>query len=339
MKDRARMRAWMGLLAIAALLPGCSTAGDRAASGMCPADETCAPETPDGLYFTGEDEYDTLGTTAVNGVQIVTVLDSDMRSFLLPFDAVASAPTFRVLSVSPPNVRMQGLVPGTAKLRILKHGTQELFDRVSLATEAPTGLRLAPPGLLFVDVDVSQPWGIVAGADVPLEVHLPAPDGTDLVDDTTQVIGAHVVVNQYAWNGFTVRAPAAGRIALSVVAAGTVFDASPIVLDRVTDIQALPWGSWSLTAGELEIVCFTGFDDQTQVSGLSWTFSTSDPSVGLEPAGNCANVSPTTPGSLTLVASALGFSKTFSFMVVAHKTSTMSLPIGARGPTPGERAR
>ncbi len=345
----ARVRAWRSWSAVALVLGGCAIPGDRAATGACPVGESCAPQTPNGLYFRGEDIFGDLGTTAVGGVQVVSVLADQNEIFTLPFDAASDGPSFRVLSVEPPNVTIEGLAPGTSKLRILQRNTGLLFDRVNVKVAALAWVSIGPP--LLSDVDSTAPWAVAAGAEVPLELSLFAADATPLVDDTAVTISATplsdrtsvvdvAVASSFSWSSFTVRARAAGNFALTIDTAGTSFEQSLLAVDRVTDIALQPATLLTLVVGQPGTVCFTGLDDGTQVSGLPWTYSTTSAGVDLFADGNCVTVTASSQGSVNVAAAAFGFSKSFAFSVVASKTGSMSSPLVApRGPTPGDRAR
>src|SRR5712692_3228335 len=135
MRNPAGAVAWL-TFTLPIVLVGCAAPGERAGTcgffcpeTRCPGGESCSTDTPSGLYF-GGDGTGRPGVTAVGGRQTLTIYEGERGAELTrPFDASSTDPSLRVVSIRAPRVTLEAVTSGSAYLRILKPGTEFLYDR------------------------------------------------------------------------------------------------------------------------------------------------------------------------------------------------------------------
>lgn len=133
-------------------LVGCTTLGERAESGECPAGEVCSPDTPYGLHFIGNpmaDEFFLSGpsATAIGGTQEIELeyerVNGRRIAMDLPYVADDDgALGVRVLEQNGPIVTVGGQRSRKNYLRIVDPTTDELYDRYEIAGAAISDIRL-----------------------------------------------------------------------------------------------------------------------------------------------------------------------------------------------------
>ena len=138
------------------LVSGCQftpqSAGDRNASGTCPAGETCAPSTPSGLLFQGVALGGTLGgslpSLALGGTQRVRFFDARGDTNLLVMHRVDIDEAFVALpSVQQGSALLEGRATGSAFLRVVDLEGQ-LLDRTRVSVMPIANVRAAAPVLV-----------------------------------------------------------------------------------------------------------------------------------------------------------------------------------------------
>src|SRR6185369_6668325 len=113
--------------ALCALLPACDEAGERSATGTCPAGETCDSSVV-GLWFDGARPLEhTIVPVAIGANEVIFVCDQSTTWFRSgcsltahEFDAVSAAPEIvSVAHTAGAEVTLTGVGEGTTRLRIL----------------------------------------------------------------------------------------------------------------------------------------------------------------------------------------------------------------------------
>ncbi|MGE0400809.1 MAG: hypothetical protein AB7T06_29125 [Kofleriaceae bacterium] len=133
-------------------LVGCTTLGERAESGECPAGEVCSDLTPYGLHFIGNpmaDEFFLSGpsATAIGGTQEIELeyerANGLRYSLDLPWEADDDgALGVRVLEQEGSIVTVGGQRSRKNYLRIINPNSGELYDRYEIAGAAISDIRL-----------------------------------------------------------------------------------------------------------------------------------------------------------------------------------------------------
>ena len=269
----------LGLIGGAALALVASTeAGDRS-DGTCPAGETCAPETPDGLLFEGAPLGTwpalTAHTIAAGGRQTfrITYPGSDRAPFDLPFTADATGAGHAIVGTGPDRVSVSATGASTGHLRILDDAGQ-LYDRLSIESAHVTTMRAAPAyGTAYPHFDPPR-WAAFAGGEATVSIVLADGRGEQVVDEGLAV-RSPVPAVRTSWDSFTLTTPTAGIVALAVDA-GDVRDREvrvPVV--DVFDEIVVSAPQESGVGGDVR-VCFVpwlrggqaGSDDDTLVVGV-----------------------------------------------------------------------
>lgn len=153
--------------------------GDRAQAG-CPAEEVCSPETPSGLFFSGEAFYDEVGLIRLGPVLAGGSFDlgyRPMEGWMGDADVVSSdgavmtAEGLRdrpdLLSVG--GVRVRGVSEGEAMVRVVD-AKGRLYDRLPMSIYAMDHVDVH--NLLEPDVDV-----LITGCEAMMGIHLMVKDG------------------------------------------------------------------------------------------------------------------------------------------------------------------
>lgn len=359
-QSAAVMRHHLCALLIAGSVAGCALPGERAGSAncwsgdcepTCPAGETCSPDTPSGLHFSGAPLFDRFDggprTTAAGGVQRIGVLRSSTLGdyFESSFDAVTTD-AFEVAELSPPEVDVLATSEGSGYLRILEPGTDNLYDRVELHAAAVEVIEMTPAGKAWVDSGVPvDGWSLLAGTEVQIGVRLRGSDpGDALVDESMTVdvkSGAAPGADSQVWDVVNVIPDASGEVTLqATLGDGTahvqIFPISEKVDEIVRAMSYLDPGETPVVSPKAQAVfCFRAMDGDLAVAGLAWTFST-DADVEVEPLDSCAIVTPTALGPHTLTVQAGGQELLFDFEVVQSASSGKAkkipaLPSAGRG--------
>lgn len=352
-QSAAVMRHHLCALLIAGSVAGCALPGERAGSincwsddceHTCPEGETCSPDTPQGLYFSGASVFDQFSggprTTAVGGVQRIGVLrSSDLGDYFEgSFDAEATD-VFEIAELSPPEATVRATSEGFGYLRILEPGTDNLYDRVELDSAAVELIEMTPTGKQWVDPDVPvDGWSLLAGAEVLLGVRLRGSNLDDPLVDESMIIevksGAAAGVESAVWDVVGVLPDASGEVTLqATLGDGTShvqsFPISEKVDEIVRIISVLDQGEAPILAPKGQAVfCFRAMDAGFAVAGASWTFS-SDGDVEVEPFDSCAIVTATEIGPHTLTVQAGGQELLFEFEVVQSASSGKAKKIPA----------
>lgn len=347
------MRHHLCALLIAGSVAGCALPGERAGSvncwsddceHACPAGETCSPDTPQGLYFSGASVFDQFSggprTTAVGGVQRIGVLrSSDLEDYFEgSFDAEATD-VFEIADLSPPEATVRAASEGYGYLRILEPGTDNLYDRVQLDSAAVELVEMTPTGKYWVDPDVpADGWSLLAGADVLLGVRLRGANLDDPLVDESMIIevksGAAAGVESAVWDVVGVLPDASGEVTLqATLGDGTSHVQSFPITEKVDEIvritSVLDQGEAPILAPNGQAVfCFRAMDGAFAVAGVSWTFSAAE-DVKVEPFDSCAIVTATELGPHTLTVQAGGQELLFEFEVVQSASSGKAKKIPA----------
>jgi len=302
-------------LLFASLLPACPSVPPGRLD--CPEGETCSDATPSGLHFDGarirSHAFDfgaaDARATAVGGVQTY-----DISRGLEPLELEWTADSRGALAVDhvgASSAAVRGVSAGTSLLRIVDPETGELYDRTEIAA-AP----IASVGIVAVDEILLPGAGrlaIAAGARPVVGIALEDADGERLIDEALTVDATGASLERRGWDSVSVRADAAGPVALSIKAG----DLAPqrIELEAVDGIDAIVPGLSSpilsdqpLVAGGQALICFEGRRGDATVLGLGWTFAADADGLSTAPEllPNCAAFEPTAPGHVTITASAGG---------------------------------
>ncbi len=178
--------------------------GDRAATGACPAGETCSPIAPSGLRFIGPflggTASDRLGPTATGGTQTITVVGLEAGTpatlettsyWHLLLSTLAEDQTFVVDGVSP------GDTPIT-----VRDADGLLLDRVSLRTARIARIDVVRSG---GDENVTV---LDRGVRASLVVRLFSEDGERIVDEDLSVeVTAGASLVPVSWDCFDLELP------------------------------------------------------------------------------------------------------------------------------------
>jgi hypothetical protein len=351
-----------GALAAAAALAAASNspAGGQRANGSCPPEETCSPDTPDGLYFGSAPFGDAIlegavvapHRTAIGGIQTVRAFldQAAQQPFTRPYDALAAGPSFSVAAVAAENISIHGEAVGTDYLRLVETGTQNLYDRISLETSAVDHAAIVPGPADVIDDDgltatppVAPRWFV--GGDGKAVVQLFDMQGTRLVDETA-TIDAPSTPALAQWDVYTFdQTLPVGPVLVKVTTGdGAAHDVNITTTDTV---QSVIWThglstrapDTGLAMDEQEIFCFRAVDGGDAVLGAPWSYQVTNDLTITSSTTNCVFVKRVAAGAGTLTATAAGTSAQF-----AVPTNAMPTPKPTRraratdgGPAPGER--
>jgi hypothetical protein len=347
-------------------LSGCTLAGDRAASGLCPIGKTCSSEVS-GLFFLGAAFSDNIiigavdvPPVAVGGTESVTALtgeSTDSPPFADGFTAdTTDASELSIDAVTPPSVTVHGHdASGAAQLELFQAGTTTvLLDEVTLSVEAISTVTVFPLELVlpadFSSSTTPTPWVLLAGSTaVPLVVQLAGADGTRIVDESATLTSPSGAATRQAWDLFAVTAPAApGKASFAIQAGGAPFATTASVVQAVDDIQQKILLSSSPGATPQIIssadVCYVGQSAGAPVAGVTWTFTPSSNLTVMSPglgAPGCLELVGTADGPATLTVTASGLTKTFDFTVSTKGEKSAphrAAPRRPRAPVAGARA-
>jgi hypothetical protein len=158
--------------------------GERAASGRCPDGEVCSELTPNGLIFVGQAFYDEASALRLGPVVADGVFDLGFRlpegglpgRYAIEIEGDSLDVDRRAGELVPDledRVRLRGVRPGEAKVRIVDPETGELYDRLTFETYEVVDVWIGPAH----DPDRE----VLAPGEEMMGVHLIASDGTNEV--------------------------------------------------------------------------------------------------------------------------------------------------------------
>jgi hypothetical protein len=347
------------ILALPLLAVGCAEPGERAATGDCPAGETCSDDTPNGLYFLGTPLVGVLTggpeTTAIGGTQEITVETEqstlgDYDPLTLPFVADDDGGLgVKVIDHTGAVVSVQGVATRSNYLRILSASTGELYDRVMLDGAAIDDIVLTGASYESTPPDLEQVWYIgtqsVGIALVGFVQGNSGPELQRLVDTSMQIDAAGST--RPAWDTLHFANAQVGVTTVSVAAGG----AAPrdLSLEFVDHADAIALtenddGIQTVTAGHTGIVCFSATNAGRFIHGLTWTFTIdglSETHPQTQTISNCLVVDATMKQPLDVIAitaSAGGKTSTLDVHVV-EEPGARKAPAHHWHAIEGERAR
>ena len=323
--------------------------GERAGGdGVCPAGETCAPETPQGLLFEGVPlgfwPDATAHTIAAGGRQTFRITDKATGAPLaLPFRAEVTAAGHRLFATGAERAVVEATAADTGYLRILSP-SGELYDRVIIDSAELGSVGVLPTYAYAYPALMPARWAAYAGARVEVAVTLATADGGWLVDEGLAITAA-LPLERVGWDAVALTAPA-GAVTLTVDAGGrsghtAAFD----VVDRVDELRP---SSARVDRDKREAtVCFhasttVAAGGAVTVVGVPTTYRVTGPAQPLatQRYPSCLELRLTAAtGEVVVEATAAGRSATRTFRIegdMARRAPAMTAWLFA--PTEGERA-
>jgi hypothetical protein len=267
-------------------LLGCTTLGERAESGECPAGEVCSAATPYGLHFIGNPMADEIflsgpSATAIGGTQEIELeyerANGLRYSLDLPWEADDDgALGVRVLEQSGSVVTVGGQRSRKNYLRIVNPGSQELYDRYEIAGAAISDIQLigteaevVPSGAELVWAPGDQRIGIALLGEVQ--------DGSD--NETQRIVDSSMALSlsgseRTHWDELRLPNATVGLHALTIEAGDIAprnFDVEVVAgADAITVIGgAVP----TVHPNGSTTVCFQARNANRYVYGLTWQFN------------------------------------------------------------------
>lgn len=320
-------------------------AGERRASGECPAGETCSDTTPTGLLFIGNGLTNDIlwsgpRATAIGGTQTVALQYDRGDGVDIALDQPYTADDdggigVRVDATSGSQVTVRGMGSRSNYLRILDTDGL-LMDRKELTGAALKSMELVPEDFEAVPQDKQLAFnvgerelGIALYGDVQTSG---GPELQRLVDTSMQLTlsGSQRV----AWDRLRID-HAVGTYALAVTAGDKPANTLDlVVVDQADTLSALPNESTSIMSNQSRSICFQALAADRYIIGLTWTFRV-DGETKVQGDNtlmrNCVSVSTQkTSGTVTVQASAGGQSASLALSVNAAPR----LQIDPAAPTP-----
>ena len=340
-------------------LVGCTTLGERAESGECPAGEVCSANTPYGLHFIGNPMADEIflsgpSATAIGGTQEIQLeyeRGNGLRYSLdLPWAADDDgALGVRVLDQSGSVVTVGGQRSRKNYLRIIDPNTEELYDRYEIAGAAISDMHLigieaevVPQGADLVWAPGDQKIGIALFGEVQ--------DGND--PEIQRIVDSSMALSlsgseRTGWDQLRLPNATIGVHALTIEAGDTA--------PRTVDVEVVAGADTiSVIGGEAPTVqpnssttvCFQALNANRYIYGLTWQFNVGgEASTGgkQQAMRNCVHVDAEVgQTSIPVVASAGGqqISVAVEITTTAARTSAPASAVLTRTvPTAGDRAR
>ncbi|HEU0034501.1 MAG TPA: hypothetical protein VFQ53_27950 [Kofleriaceae bacterium] len=331
------------------------TAGERAATGECPAGEDCSDTTPNGLHFVGAGIGGTsidLGShpTAVGGTQTihleVEVAPAIFRPLDLPYTADDDGGLgVRVAATSGADVTLEGVATRENYLRILA-SDGGLMDRKLMDGAAITGLALVPG-----EPESPEPDFVLATGHQRLVVALTGevqgssgPYTTRVIDESMAIdlAGALAGSLRPAWDTIEIPNATVGPQSVTVTAgdrpAATLsFEVVAAADELVARAPEMP-----LAVGQLGSLCFSARNHGRYVAGLPWTITVDNGPGDNQLVRNCVLVQPEREGTLTatVTSDALTLQATYTVgPAPAHAPATTARRTATTRETAGERAQ
>ncbi len=326
-------------------VPACNlNAGDRSASGMCPAGETCSDATPHGLNFDGASLAGTWfvdgpAATAIGGVQDVTLtyVHSDGSSSVLdqPFavddgggSAVASG------EIHGPTMTMHGVANGENLIRIVDAVDDTLYDRKMMGAAELDSATVVPGDLESVSELPTVFWTGPQTVGVALyDAHT-----AQRLVDTGMTIDAAGATRR-GWDTVDITSTSPGTRSLTITAGDKpAFAIELTVVNHVDAISKDANPDLHPDGGE---VCFTAHSGASRIVGAPWSFAIDNGTVAdnLGILLNCVRLEGLAVGTAHLTATAGDQSVAFDLAVTPasnHKPSAR--PAGPTVRSLGERA-
>jgi hypothetical protein len=332
-------------------------AGERAATGECPAGETCSDATPRGLQFVGNHLVNDLllsgpRATAVGGTQVVALQydrgDGVDVALDLPYTADDDGGLgIKVESTSGSQVTVRGAGSRKNYLRILDSDGL-LMDRKELAGASLSRMELVSndyetvsEGTLVAFAVGERELGVALYGDVQ---HSSGPVAERLVDTSMQLSLAGST--KIAWDTLRLDAPV-GTYALDVTAGDKPANTlDVVVVDHAETLAVLPSAPTTIMPNGSMSLCFEAKASGRHVIGLDWSFDVDGVAVvqGANAVNrNCVGVTTTkTTGTIAVSGTAGGQTASVSLTVAAAREQldiTPSIkPMPVAIPTAGDRA-
>jgi hypothetical protein len=343
-------------------LVGCTTLGERAESGECPAGEVCSAATPYGLHFIGNamaDEFFLSGpsATAIGGTQEIELEYEKLNGLRYSLDLPWSADDdgalgVRVLEETGNTVTVGGQRSRKNYLRIINPNSAELYDRYEIAGAAISDIRLigteaeeVPPGVDLVWAPGDQRIGIALFGEVQ---NGSDPDIERLVDTSMSLSLAGS--QRTAWDELRLSNATIGSHALTIEAGEVAPRTLNVeIVGNADTISLLRPAVPTLQPNISQTVCFQARNAGAYVYGLTWQFDVDgEVSTGGKSSlrRNCVTVDAGGIGSsVPVVASAGGQQLTIDLQVASPAARLADTDTSAdtneltRVPTEGDRAR
>lgn len=347
------------LLAIA----GCTTGGERADSGECPAGEVCSALTPYGLHFIGNPMADEIflsgpSATAIGGTQEIDLEYERANGLRYSLDLPWAADDdgalgVRVLEQSGSTVTVGGQRSRKNYLRIVNPNTEELYDRYEIAGAAISDIRLigteaevVPQGAELVWAPGDQRIGIALFGEVQ--------DGSDaeiqrIVDSSMSLSLAGS--ERTHWDELRLSNATIGVHPLTIEAG----DVAPRSLDveivaNADAITVIGGAVPTVHPNGSTTICFQAKNAGRYIYGLTWQFNVDgEASTGGKQSAmrNCVSVRAEVGQSGTIPVSAAAGGQQIDVAVAisstAARTTDANEPASATltrtVPTAGDRAR
>lgn len=333
-------------LCVPALLPlvACTTAGERADSGECPAGEVCSPATPYGLHFIGNAMADEVfqsgpSATAIGGTQDIQLEYEKANGLRYALDLPWAADDdgalgVRVLEQSGSTVTVGGQRSRKNYLRIVNPNTLELYDRYEVAGAAISDVQLVGTEAEVVPYGMDLVW---APGDQRIGVALygEVQEGSD--PEIQRIVDSSMALSlagseRTSWDELRLRNATVGVHPLTVEAgeiAPRTFDLE--VVAGADEIVAQGTGAPSLLPNSSQSLCFTARSGARYIYGLTWQFTVDGQATThgkQDLRRNCVTVDTAGPGTVAVSATAGG------------RTLALTIPVtaAARANTPGEPA-
>lgn len=338
-----------GLAAAALALLASTEAGERA-DGSCPADETCSPDTPDGLLFEGAPLGSwpalTAHTIATGGRQTFRISLPSGGGFDLPYTPAVTGAGRSVLAVGPGAVVVGAEANGVGYLRIVD-GAGLLYDRISLDSETIAEVTASPSYVAAYPELLPARWAAFAGGQAAVTIGLEGTSGVAVVDEDLAV-RATIPLRRTSWDTVTLTPSRAGFVPLTVDAGTVTGREVPVpVVDRI-DRVAVTGHRESGVGGEIS-VCFSAWldngtsfpNDDTLVIGAPRQYRVTGPATPqpMQEFPSCLTLLTTAAGTVRIDASVGALTATAT-VDVRGGAARQATGFGAwlQAPSEGERA-
>lgn len=262
-----------------------SESGERG-DGRCPAGESCAPGTPDGLLFEGAPlgiwPALTAHTIAAGGRQTFRLTYPDTAApFDLPFTAAVTAPGHTIVAEGADRAVVAAASAGSGYLRIVDAGGL-LYDRLAIESAEVATVRAAPTFTAAYPAIDPPRWSAFAGGQVGVALVLADAGGTTVVDEGL-ALRSPVPSQRTSWDSFTLAPASAGTLALRVDAGHLADQEVRVPVTDTFDELAPPAPQETGVGGDL-VVCFPAWErgapgdgDDTLVVGVPRQYRVSGP--------------------------------------------------------------